>query len=63
MKLLIFKILRYSGIPFLMRRIFQRNKVTIILFHEITPIVAEKNFHYLKKYFNIISLQTFNKAI
>ncbi len=63
MRLIIFKIIRYSGVPTLIRIIFQRNKVTIITFHEMTPATAEINFTYLKKYYNIISLQTFLKAI
>ncbi len=63
MKSLIFKILRYSGLPALMRLLFQRNKVSIIVFHEMSPTIAEINFSFLKKNYNIISLQTFYKAI
>ncbi|MCE7053269.1 polysaccharide deacetylase family protein [Algoriphagus sp. AGSA1] len=60
---LVYRILRYSGLPIIMRMLFQRNKVTILVFHEMTPEVGETNFTYLKKHYNIISLQTFYKAI
>jgi peptidoglycan/xylan/chitin deacetylase (PgdA/CDA1 family) len=63
MKSSIFKILRYSGLPALMRLLFQRKYVTILTFHELTPLVAEKFFLYLKKNYNIISLQSFFKVI
>jgi peptidoglycan/xylan/chitin deacetylase (PgdA/CDA1 family) len=63
MRRLIFKIIRYTGLPIFMRFFVQRNKVTIILYHEISPVTAEIQFSYLKKYFNIISLETFYNAI
>jgi peptidoglycan/xylan/chitin deacetylase (PgdA/CDA1 family) len=63
MKQLGFKILRYSGLPALIRRIFQKNKVTIIVFHEMEPPIAERNLSFLKDNYNIIPLQTFYKAI
>ncbi|MGB6153964.1 MAG: polysaccharide deacetylase family protein [Pricia sp.] len=59
MKKLIFKILRYSGIPFLVREIVQRRKVTILLFHDIDEATAEKQFSYLLQNYNIISLNDF----
>jgi peptidoglycan/xylan/chitin deacetylase (PgdA/CDA1 family) len=59
----IFKILRYSGIPFLMREILQRNKVTILLFHDLAQADAQRNFQYLKRHYNIISLNLFIEAI
>jgi peptidoglycan/xylan/chitin deacetylase (PgdA/CDA1 family) len=51
--------LRYSGLPFVFREIFQKNKVTILFFHEIEPEVAEKVFKYLVNNYNIISLSKF----
>lgn len=62
MKKLIFKIIRLSGLPYLFRTLVQKNKVTILVYHEMTPEVAEKNFLYLIKNYNIISLQDFFKA-
>lgn len=63
MTALVYKILRYSGLPAIMRMLFQRKKITILVFHEMAPEVAEINFTYLKNHYNIISLQTFYKAI
>lgn len=51
-----------SGLPYLFRTLVQKNKVTILVYHEMTPEVAEKNFLYLIKNYNIISLQDFFKA-
>ncbi len=46
MKKLIFKALRYSGLPFLFREIFQRNRVSILLFHDISKDTASQTFKY-----------------
>lgn len=61
-KRLLFKILRYSGLPFLFRTLVQRNKVTFLLFHDIGAADAEKTFVYLAKRYNIISLDDFIRA-
>lgn len=62
MKKRLFKIIRYSGLPFLFREIIQKNKVTILLFHNIKPNAAAKVFAYLIKYYNVISLERFIDA-
>ncbi|MCB9305453.1 MAG: polysaccharide deacetylase family protein [Lewinellaceae bacterium] len=62
MKRLLFKILRYSGLPLLFREIWQRRKVTILLFHDIDRATAEKTFDYLSSRYNIISLDRFVQA-
>ena len=61
MKKLFFKMIKFSGLPFLVRELVQRNKVTILLFHDINKEVAENTFLYLKKNYNIISLNEFIK--
>jgi len=54
----IFALIWYSGIPFCFREILQRKKrITIVLFHDISPKNAEKIFGYLKKRYTIIGLQ------
>jgi len=63
MKNLIFKIIRYSGLPFFFREIIQRNKVSILLFHDISKDDAEKAFTYLSRKYNIISLQDFLEGV
>jgi len=51
--------LKLSGIPFLIREFIQKNKVTIILYHDISVENAQLHFNYLRKRYNIIPLQTF----
>ena len=60
---ILFKIFRYSGIPFLFREIIQKNKVTILLFHDIDKTAAEQTFSYLSKNYNIICLNDFITAL
>lgn len=61
-KTLLFKLLRYSGLPFLFREMLQRNKVTIVMFHDLAPDVAARNFSFLSKTYNVIDLNTFLEA-
>jgi len=58
----ILKLIRYSGLPFLRRNIFQKNKVTIVYYHRIAADVFDKHLAQLKKYFSIISLQSYLKG-
>jgi peptidoglycan/xylan/chitin deacetylase (PgdA/CDA1 family) len=58
-KRVLFKFIRWSGLPFLFREIFQRSKITILLFHDIETKTARKAFSYLSKKYNIISLHDF----
>ncbi|MGV3639987.1 MAG: polysaccharide deacetylase family protein [Adhaeribacter sp.] len=62
MKKILFKVLRYSGIPTLFREFVQKNKVTILLFHDLSPEVAEQTFIYLTRHYNIICLNDFIEA-
>jgi peptidoglycan/xylan/chitin deacetylase (PgdA/CDA1 family) len=63
MKNLIFKLIRYSGLPFFFREFIQKNKVSILLFHDISKDDAEKAFAYLSRKYNIISLQHYLDAV
>ena len=62
MKKLRFKFLRYLGFAKLFKLLFQRDKVTIILFHDIDVDTAEQSFAYLSKHYNIIDLDTYIEA-
>lgn len=62
MKKLIFKILRYSGLPFLFREIIQRNRMSILLFHDISKSTALQTFKYLSNNYTIIDLNDFIEA-
>ena len=56
MKGLIFKIIRLSWIAKLSRFIYQRQNVTILVFHNPTPASFGKAVQYLQKKYNVISL-------
>lgn len=60
---LVYKILRWSGAAWLWRETVQRNKVTFLLFHDMEDSDAERNFTYLKRHYNIISLNDYIDAI
>ncbi len=56
---IIYFLLHFSGIPFFIREIIQKRKVTIILYHDISPKNALNHFSFLKNKYNIISFQDF----
>lgn len=60
---IIYKALRYSGAAWLWRETVQRGKVTFLLFHDMEAGDADRNFAYLKRHYNIISLQDYLKAV
>lgn len=55
----LYGIVRFSGLPFIIRNTIQKKNITIILFHKIKPETFEKNILILKKLYNIISLQDY----
>lgn len=59
MNKILFRILRFWGIPALFREIVQKDKVTIVLFHDISKETAQKTFSLLKKKYNIIGLDDY----
>jgi peptidoglycan/xylan/chitin deacetylase (PgdA/CDA1 family) len=63
MKKILFKILRYSGIPLFVREIIQRNRITILLFHDVSPETAAFTFKFLQKNYNLIGLNDLLNAI
>jgi peptidoglycan/xylan/chitin deacetylase (PgdA/CDA1 family) len=63
MKKLLFKILRYSGLPLLFRELIQRNRITILLFHDVAPETAAFTFQFLKKKYSLISLNDLLNAV
>src|SRR6266496_918912 len=52
----IFALLRYSGIPFLLRETTQRGKVTIVVYHAIPVERAREHFRALRARYRVISL-------
>jgi peptidoglycan/xylan/chitin deacetylase (PgdA/CDA1 family) len=62
MKAMLFKVLRATGLPTLFRELIQKDKVSILLFHDISQATAEQTFTYLSDNYNIISLNDFIEA-
>lgn len=60
---IIYKALRYSGAAWLWRETVQRRRVTFLLFHDMEASDAERNFTYLKRHYNIISLPDYLQAV
>ncbi len=56
-------IFRFSGVPFLIREILCRNKVTIIVYHNPKLEIFKKHIEYLSKQYNFISLSKLVNAI
>ncbi|MYF99312.1 polysaccharide deacetylase family protein [Candidatus Poribacteria bacterium] len=44
------------GIPFLIREWFCKNKVAVLLYHDVQPDIFAKHIDYLSRHYNIISL-------
>lgn len=59
----LFKLIRYSGLPWLFRELVQRRKVTILMFHDIDAKTAAWTFPWLKKHYHLISLQEYLDAV
>lgn len=62
LKKIAFKLIRYSGLPLLIRETLQRNKVTIVMFHDLPGEAAFRAFSFLVKKYNVISLEAFQEA-
>ena len=62
-KKFLFKILRFSLLPFFFQEFIQKKKVTILVAHDIDEFAANKIFKYLIKKYNFIALDTFIEAI
>lgn len=51
-----FFLLRMSGVPYLIREVLQRRRVTILVYHKLSAETADRHFAALLRKFNIISL-------
>ena len=56
-------VIYFLGIPWLVREWICRNKVTILLYHDVSSKVFENHIKYLIRNYNIISLETLVSAI
>ena len=54
-----YAIIYFTGFHLIYRWLFQKDKVTILVFHEFSPLYSRKIFNYLNKKYNIISLRDY----
>jgi poly-beta-1,6-N-acetyl-D-glucosamine N-deacetylase len=52
----VFFLLRMSALPYLIREVVQRRRVTILVYHKLPPETATRHFEALQRRYNIISL-------
>jgi len=57
-----FALLRFSGLPLLLRELRQRRKVTIVAYHALEAARANRHFAALRRRYNVISLSAFLEA-
>ena len=55
-------LIRWSGLPFLVRNTFARNKVSIIQYHDPKPHVLERHLRYLARNYEFITLDRLVEA-
>jgi peptidoglycan/xylan/chitin deacetylase (PgdA/CDA1 family) len=55
-------LLRLSGLPLLIREVLQRRSVTILVYHRVDPVTADRHFTALRRSYTPISLQTYLDA-
>lgn len=58
-----FVLLRWSGIPTLVRELIQRRRVTIINYHEVGPRLLDRHLAILGKHYSFISLERYMNAV
>jgi poly-beta-1,6-N-acetyl-D-glucosamine N-deacetylase len=62
MRKLAFLALRLTLLPFVLREVFQRNKVTILVYHAPTPQVFDAQIGVLRRLYNIVPLSAYVDA-
>jgi peptidoglycan/xylan/chitin deacetylase (PgdA/CDA1 family) len=54
---LVFGILRWSGVPFLLRQVFQRHSVTILCYHDPSAATLDRHLVALRRRYNFVPLR------
>jgi poly-beta-1,6-N-acetyl-D-glucosamine N-deacetylase len=62
MRSLFFTLIRFTGVPWLARELFQRRKTTIILYHDPDPVSFDRHLAFFSRRYNVIKLQQFLDA-
>jgi peptidoglycan/xylan/chitin deacetylase (PgdA/CDA1 family) len=55
-------LLRLSGVPLLIREVLQRRRVTVLVYHRVDPVTADRHFTALRRSYTPISLQQYLEA-
>ena len=55
----VFALLRVSGLPWILREMWQRNRVTIVVYHALQAARADAHFGALRRRYNVIALSDF----
>lgn len=63
LKNLFWKLVVFSGLPWFVREILNKNKAGILLYHEPTPENLEKHLKFLSNHYNLITLDLLVEAI
>lgn len=53
---ILIKILRYSGLPGLLRILLQKNRISVIFYHEIDHVHFEQHLKFILKHYHVISI-------
>ncbi len=56
-------IIRYSGIPFLIRNVAGRSRVSIVVYHDPAPEVLDRHLAYLTSRYQVITLDLLAEAL
>jgi len=59
---IVFFLLRMSALPFLIRELMQRRRVTILVYHKLPAETADRHFAALRRRYNFISLADYMEA-
>jgi peptidoglycan/xylan/chitin deacetylase (PgdA/CDA1 family) len=62
MRKLAFQALRLTLLPFVLREIYQRKQVTILVYHAPSPQVFDTHLDFLKRIYNIVPLSVYVEA-
>ena len=55
--------MRFNGLPIIIRNVYAKNKVTILVYHNPKKEIFEKHMEYLSKKYRFISIDTLINAI
>lgn len=57
LRAVVFRLLRRSGAPWLVRHAVQRRRVTILVYHNPSPAVLERHLELLRRLYRVVSLR------